>query len=67
MAFGSRVAVGILAAAPRRYDLDHWWRSSEGAKAVLGELLSLAWTKCCFWPAPAGPPEVRAPAPPAPP
>ena len=35
------------AAAPLR--LERWWETSEGAKAVLGELLGLAWTKCCFW------------------
>jgi hypothetical protein len=50
MAFGSSVDVGVIATTPRSYDIDHWWRTSEGAKTVLGELLSLAWTKCCFWP-----------------
>ena len=38
--------VGVIATTPRSYDIDHWWRTSEGAKTVLGELLSLAWTKC---------------------
>jgi len=51
MAFGPAVEVGIVAAPPQRYRLDRWWQTSEGAKAVLGELLGLAWTKCCFWPA----------------
>jgi hypothetical protein len=51
MAFGPAVEVGIVAAPPQRYRLDRWWETSEGAKAVLGELLGLAWTKCCFWPA----------------
>ena len=51
MAFGPGVEVGVLAAPPRRYDVERWWLTSEGAKTVLGELLSLAWTKCCFWPA----------------
>ena len=50
MAFGSAVEVGIVAAPPRRYRLDRWWQTSEGAKAVLDELVALAWTKCCFWP-----------------
>jgi DUF218 domain. len=59
MAFGPGVDVGIVAAPPHRYRLDRWWSTSEGAKAVLGELLSLAWTKCCFWPAPAGTAEER--------
>ncbi len=51
MAFGPDVDVGIVAAPPRRWRLDRWWKTSEGTKAVLDELLSLAWTKCCFWPA----------------
>jgi hypothetical protein len=51
MAFGADVEIGIVAAPPQRYRLDRWWATSEGAKAVLGELLGLAWTKCCFWPA----------------
>ena len=50
MAFGPGVDVGIVAAPPRRYRLDRWWATSEGTKAVLSEALSLAWTRCCFWP-----------------
>ena len=50
LAFGPQVEVGVLAAPPRRYDLDQWWRTSQGAKSVLDEALSLAWTTCCFWP-----------------
>jgi len=63
MAFGPGVDIGIVAAPPHRWRLDRWWSTSEGAKAVLGELLSLAWTKCCFWPAAAGTPEERGSAP----
>ena len=59
MAFGADVEVGIVAAPPQRYRLDRWWQASEGGTAVIGELLSLAWTKCCFWP-PARPPADRA-------
>jgi len=50
LAFGPQVHVGILAAPPRRYELERWWTTSEGAKAVLGEAISLAWTVCCFSP-----------------
>jgi hypothetical protein len=50
LAFGPAVEVGVLPAAPRGYDAQRWWSSSRGAKAVIGELLSLAWTTCCFWP-----------------
>lgn len=50
MALGDEVEVGVLAARPTEYDA-RWWASSTGTKATLGETLSLAWTKCCFWPA----------------
>ncbi len=50
MALGPGVEVGVLAARPQEYDAGHWWRSSAGAKTVIGEALSLAWTVCCFWP-----------------
>jgi hypothetical protein len=54
MALGPGVEVGVLAAVPHRYDVGRWWKTSEGVKAVVGEVLSLAWTKCCFWPAAPG-------------
>jgi hypothetical protein len=50
LAFGPGVEIGVLAAVPRLYDVDRWWQTSEGAKTVLGELLGLGWTECCFWP-----------------
>jgi len=52
MAFGDEVEVGVFAAQPSDYDAQRWWGSSAGVKATMGEVLSLAWTKCCFWPAP---------------
>jgi len=54
MAFGPSVEVGVLAAAPSGYDIDRWWATSAGAKLVVGEVLSVAWTRCCFWPGPRG-------------
>ncbi|MEO8081711.1 MAG: hypothetical protein ABI641_14355, partial [Caldimonas sp.] len=54
MAFGPEVEIGVLAAEPNEYDKTHWWTTSTGAKAVLGEAISVAWTRCCFWPAPHG-------------
>lgn len=59
MALGSGVQVGVLAARPKEYDPERWWRTSAGAKAVIGEALSLLWTKCCFWPAAPGSHEER--------
>ncbi|MEO7057798.1 MAG: hypothetical protein ABI143_13415 [Caldimonas sp.] len=51
MAFGDEVEVGVLAAPTIDYDPERWWKTSAGAKAVMGEALSVAWTRCCFWPA----------------
>ncbi len=50
MAFGPDVEVGALATLPKDYDPSRWWTTSAGAKAVLGEVVSVAWTHCCFWP-----------------
>ena len=60
LAFGPEVEIGIFAARPRNYPLERWWSTSEGAKAAIGELLGLAWTKCCFWPGPKESHEERA-------
>ena len=51
LAFGSDVEIGVLAAVPQDFDAQRWWASSSGVKSVIGEILSLAWTTCCFWPA----------------
>ena len=59
MALGGEVPVGVMAARPKEYDPERWWTTSAGAKAVVGEALSLLWTKCCFWPAPPGSHEER--------
>jgi len=48
---GPQVEVGAIAVPPADYDGERWWTSSLGVKATMGEVLSLAWTKCCFWPA----------------
>jgi len=53
LALGPGVEVGVLSAAIPD-EQRHWWSGSRGAKAVLGEVLSLAWTTCCFWPATPG-------------
>lgn len=50
MAFGSKMDVGILSARPSEYDETRWWETSAGAKSVMGEVISLAWTVCCFSP-----------------
>lgn len=59
MALGRAVEVGVLAARPTEFDAQRWWTSSEGAKSTIGEVLSLVWTQCCFWPGPPGSHEER--------
>jgi hypothetical protein len=66
-AFGPRVEVGVFAAPPRRYSLERWWTTSEGAKAVLDETIALAWTWCCFSPPPSASQEARPTLPGSPP
>lgn len=49
LAFGSGVRIGVLSATPSEYDASRWWRSSAGAKSVIGEAIGLAWVSCCFF------------------
>jgi uncharacterized SAM-binding protein YcdF (DUF218 family) len=49
-ALGPDMNVGVLSVEPSGYDPDAWWRSSPGVKTVLGEIISMAWTACCFHP-----------------
>jgi len=51
MALGNSAQVGVLSSWPHDFDPEHWWTTSSGTKLVIGETLSLIWTKCCFWPA----------------
>lgn len=66
MALGPAVEVGVLASTPHGYDPHRWWATSDGAKTVVSEALSLVWTKCCFWPPPPGTHEERWGVPPNP-
>jgi hypothetical protein len=50
-AFGPHVKIGIIAFSNLEYDPDHWWRSSEGVREVIGEIIAYAYAKCLFWPA----------------
>jgi len=59
MALGDDVEVGVIAARPTTWDGSRWWATSAGAKGVIGETLSLVWTKLCFWPPPPGSHEER--------
>ena len=70
LAMGRNTEVGVIAAHRSGYDAGRWWRSSESAKATIGEAFSWGWTVCCFWPgdpasmpprSPSMPPQPRSP------
>lgn len=50
-ALGPDVEVGIIAAKDLRYDERHWWRSSEGFRSVVDELVAYAYARIVFSPA----------------
>lgn len=56
-ALGPEVSVGVIAIPNPSYDAAHWWRYSEGVRAVIGEAISYLYAKFLFFPpatAPAG-------------
>jgi hypothetical protein len=50
LAFGEGVAIGVRSAPPEGYDPRVWWRTSDGARDVVGEAIGWAWVTCCFHP-----------------
>lgn len=44
------IQIGIISSDPVSYELSSWWRTSEGAKTVLTELIAWIWTKMLFTP-----------------
>jgi len=50
MAFADNTNIGIIAAQANGFDLQYWWRTSEGAKSVLAESAGLLRVTCCFDP-----------------
>jgi len=48
-AFGSDIAVGIIAAEPD-YDADRWWTSSSGVRVVVGESVAYLYARLLFFP-----------------
>jgi uncharacterized SAM-binding protein YcdF (DUF218 family) len=45
-ALGSSVTVGVTSVPDSEYDPEHWWQSSAGVKAVVGEVLAYGYA--CF-------------------
>ena len=50
LAFDPEIRIGVYAAQPLEYDPGAWWRTSAGARNVLGEAISLLWVTLFFQP-----------------
>lgn len=48
MALGNKVTVGVISVEDREYDPAHWWRSSEGVRAVIGEGIAYLYVRFFF-------------------
>jgi hypothetical protein len=49
-AFGGGVRVGIIAIENADFDANHWWRSSQGVRVVIGEMIAYAYARLLFFP-----------------
>lgn len=49
-AFGDKVRVGIIAVPNPDYDAQHWWRYSQGVRAVIGECVAYIYASWFFRP-----------------
>ena len=49
-AFGPHSQVGVIAIPDREFDPDHWWRSSNGVRAVVSEAIAYGYARFIFRP-----------------
>jgi uncharacterized SAM-binding protein YcdF (DUF218 family) len=49
-AFGKKMAIGVIAVRNPDYDPDHWWRTSQGVRDVMGEAVAYVYALCLFHP-----------------
>ena len=49
-ALGNEVAVGVISVENRWFDPNHWWRSSEGVRTVVDELIAYLYARIVFSP-----------------
>jgi hypothetical protein len=54
LAFGENVVVGVIASPPTTYTTERWWRSSDGTRDILTELIAWTWMRFFFHPGPPG-------------
>lgn len=50
MAFGPNSKVGMIAVRDHEFDPDHWWRSSNGVRSVIGEAIAYCYARFLFHP-----------------
>jgi len=50
-AFGEDVQIGVISIVDRRFDPNHWWRSSAGVRRVIDELIAYLYARILFSPA----------------
>ena len=49
-AFGKNVTIGVIAIEDHDYDPNHWWRTSEGVRDVIGETVAYLYARIFFHP-----------------
>jgi uncharacterized SAM-binding protein YcdF (DUF218 family) len=49
-ALGNEVKVGVISVEDRRFDPNHWWRSSEGVRTVVDESIAYLYARIFFSP-----------------
>jgi uncharacterized SAM-binding protein YcdF (DUF218 family) len=47
-ALGNEVKVGVISVEDRRFDPNHWWRSSEGVRTVVDESIAYLYARVFF-------------------
>ncbi|MBW4488727.1 MAG: YdcF family protein [Trichocoleus desertorum ATA4-8-CV12] len=48
-ALAPSVPVGAIAVEPRAYEVKHWWRSSEGVRTVISEVIAYLYARLVSW------------------
>ena len=51
MAFKDQIEVGVIAGKDLRFDGKHWWRTSEGVRTILDEMIAYLYARLIFSPA----------------
>jgi hypothetical protein len=49
-ALGPKYRLGIISVQNLDYDPNRWWKSSEGVRGVIGEMLAYGYARLLFWP-----------------